>query len=444
MTRSRGLLPFISPRAWPGCWLALGTALLVPQARADEVTTQPSSWTAQSPWTAPSTPPLASHLRSVEILRADEPLYQRPEAQAPRRGTAALGALLPLFEATLGSGCDGRWLSVGPMAWVCESVVRLSERDARTTSPSGAVEPQPVPSSDGLPYRYYFVGPDGSLGYRELASAEQGIPDAELEPDFVVAITEVRSRPEGDPFGLTTHALWVPLRDLRPAQPTLFQGTEPEPTQAWVIADEAPVFAKPGGRKLAERYARLTLVERLEQRELGGKLWFRVGPERWLRAQDLTFRSEAEPPHGLRPRERWIDVDLKQQVMTAFEGEQPVFSTLISSGRGIGDAENATPTGEHRLWVKLRASDMDNLENEEASRYYAIQSVPWIMYFEKGYGLHGAFWHHEFGRVRSHGCVNLSPLDAERMFDWTSPHVPVGWTAVFPTEYERGTLIRVR
>ena len=46
--------------------------------------------------------------------------------------------------------------------------------------------------------------------------------------------------------------------------------------------------------------------------------------------------------------------------------------------------------------------------------------------------------------IRSHGCVNLSPLDAELMFDWTSPHVPVGWTAVFPTEYEQGTLVRVR
>jgi hypothetical protein len=398
-----------------------------------------TSAAAQSPWTAPSTPPLASQLRSVEILRADEPLYQRPEAQAPRRGTAALGALLPLFEATQGSGCNARWLSVGPMAWVCESVVRLSERDALALPPQ-----QPIPLPDGLPYRYHFVGSDGSLGYRELGSAEQGIPDAELEPDFVVAVTDVRSRAAGDPFGLTTHALWVPMRDLRPAQPTSFQGTEPGPSQAWVISDEAAVFAKPGGRALPEHYARLTLVERLEQRELGHNLWFRVGAERWLRAKDLTFRTEAEPPLGLRPRERWIDVDLTRQVMTAFEGERPVFSTLISSGRGTGNAENATPTGEHRIWVKLRASDMDNLENAEASRYYAIQSVPWVMYFAKGYGLHGAFWHHEFGSVRSHGCVNLSPLDAQRMFDWTSPHVPVGWTAVFPTEYERGTLVRVR
>ena len=393
----------------------------------------------QSPWTAPQTPPLASEFRSVEVLRADEPLFQRPDADAPRRGTAARGARLPLFEATLGSGCNGRWLSVGPMAWVCERVVRLSPE------PPLGVEARPTPPPDGLPYRYYFVGPDGSLGYRELLSAEQGIPDAELEPDFVVAITGVRLRAPQDPFGLTTHALWVPMRDLSAAAPTLFQGTEsPEPAQAWVINDAAPSFAKPGGRALPTRVARFTLVERLERREVGGQEWFRVGPDQWLRGKDLTYASEAEPPAGLLARERWVDVDLARQVLTAFAGDEPVLRTLISSGRGSGDAENATPTGQHRLWVKLQSSDMDNLENPEASRYYAIQSVPWVMYFKKGYGLHGAFWHHDFGRVRSHGCVNLSPLDAHRLFHWTSPHLPAGWTAVFPTEYERGTLVRVR
>lgn len=410
-----------------GCVATVATTLVLP-ARAD-----------QSPWTGARTPPLASEFRSVEILRADEPLFQRPEADAPRRGTAALGARLPLFEATLGSGCSGRWLSVGPMAWVCERVVRLSEQMPLA---AGAHAPPPP---DGLPYRYYFVGPDGSLGYRELASAEQGVPDAELDPDFVVAISDVRQRSAGDPFGLTTHALWVPMRDLFPAQPTLFRGAEPATsTQAWIITDAAQAFAKPGGRALPERFARLTRVERLEQRETRGQIWFRVGEDQWLRGRDLAYATEAEVPAGLRPHERWIDVDLERQVLTAYAGAEPVLTTLISSGRGSGDAENATPKGEHRIWVKLRASDMDNLENPEASRYYAIQSVPWVMYFKKGYGLHGAFWHHDFGQVRSHGCVNLSPLDAHRLFHWTSPHVPSGWTAVFPTEYERGTLVRVR
>jgi lipoprotein-anchoring transpeptidase ErfK/SrfK len=67
-----------------------------------------------------------------------------------------------------------------------------------------------------------------------------------------------------------------------------------------------------------------------------------------------------------------------------------------------------------------------------------------VMYFERGYGLHGTFWHRQFGAKHSHGCVNLTPLDAERLFGWTSPSLPPGWTAALPTSYEPGTLIRVR
>ena len=87
---------------------------------------------------------------------------------------------------------------------------------------------------------------------------------------------------------------------------------------------------------------------------------------------------------------------------------------------------------------------MDNLENVEAQTNYAIQAVPWVLYFHRGYGLHGAFWHHAFGRVQSHGCVNLTPADAERLFAWTSPRLPEGWSAAFPTDYEPGTIVSVR
>jgi lipoprotein-anchoring transpeptidase ErfK/SrfK len=298
---------------------------------------------------------------------------------------------------------------------------------------------------DGLPYQYYFVGDNGTLAYRDFLSAEQGYPDAELEPGFVVAIQALREQNSGDPFGLTTRDLWVPLRDLRPVAPSSFQGVMGQVQElAWVTTEAARAYDKPAGRAVAAPYPRLASVRIRESRVVRGKTWSRVSDEHWLRQEDLAYRTEYPAPIGLLPQERWIDVDIEQQVLTAFEGRQPVFSTLISAGRGTGDAENATPKGEHRIWVKLQSSDMDNLEDREASRYYAIQSVPWVMYFDRGYGLHGAFWHRDFGHVRSHGCVNLSPLDAHWLFSWTSPRMPTGWSAVFPTDYERGTLVRVR
>jgi lipoprotein-anchoring transpeptidase ErfK/SrfK len=182
----------------------------------------------------------------------------------------------------------------------------------------------------------------------------------------------------------------------------------------------------------------------LERSDHGREAWLRIDGDAWLRARDTTAAELQSPPVEVRPEERWIDVDLAHQMLVAYRGERALFALPVSTGRGPEGTELATPPGLHRVWIKLRTSDMDNLENLEAERNYAIQAVPWVMYFDHGYGLHGAFWHRAFGRVQSHGCVNLTPADAERLFDWSSPRLPAGWSAVFPTDHELGTLVRVR
>ena len=411
--------------------LVLCAALLAAPAQADP---------SVLPWVDPGDLPLPRSARSVEILRAEEPLSTRPDKGAPRRGAAAKGARLPLYGATRGPGCAGRWLLVGPLAWVCESVVRTSA-DA-WLSPLEA-----PPLSDGLPHRYYFVGPDGSLGYAKLSLAEEGIPDAELEPGFAVGVVQVAHRGPGDPFGLTTHGLWLPMRDLSPARPVHFSGVALDGalTVAWVNAETAQVYVAPAGERAKTHVrTRFEQVNVLERRKAAGSYWIRIGESQWLKGRDVRVANTVEPPSGLRPQERWIDVDIESQTLTAYEGLRPVFTTLVSTGKGRGKSIQATPKGQHRIWVKLVSTDMDNLEDEEASRYYAMQAVPWVMFFEKGYGLHGTFWHRSFGNVRSHGCVNLTPRDAQWLFRWTSPRLPAGWTAAFPTEYEPGTLVRVR
>lgn len=384
---------------------------------------------------------LPAWVTSVRVVRGDEPLRTAPDGGASRRGAARIGAQLPAYAAQRGPGCAGHWIQVGPQGWICSEGVELS------TAPPLPADFDLPSSEDGLLYRYSFVNELGALGYRELATAEEGAPDVELEPGFAVALARTADR-RGEPFGLTPHGYWVPLRDLRPARPSFFRGallTEGTPSDlAWTIRENTPVAQKPGGpaaRRLPTRHERLVVQE---ERRLNGRTWLRIGPEEWVAAQHVARVLPADPPSDLRPDERWIDVDLGQQVLTAFEGSRPVFATLVSTGKGRGDAENATPLGEHRIWVKLVASDMSNLEAAEANRYYSMQSVPWVMYFKKGYGLHGAYWHNDFGQRRSHGCVNLSPLDAAWLFRWTEPRLPAGWTAILPGRYERGTLIRVR
>jgi hypothetical protein len=393
------------------------------------------------PWLSRFDVPLPSGTRSVEVTRADEPVYVAPAVDAARRGTLALGLRLPIYAALRASGCAGRWLLVGPTAWVCESHVRFTREAAHDARAADARPP------DGLPYRYYFVGPDGSLGYRSLSLAEEGVPDAELEPGFAVAVVTQAARPGGDPFALTRHGYWLPLRDLAPATSSTFHGAElaGELSVGFVLSERARIFDKPGGRALSSRIRpRFQALTILEEHSRAGRRWVRVAEDEWMQEADLRVPRAAPLPDGVQAHERWIDVDTARQVLTAYVGDRPVFATLVSTGKGREASEQATPKGVHRIWVKLASTDMDNLEDEDAGRYYAMQGVPWVMFFKKGYGLHGTYWHGSFGRVRSHGCVNLSALDAQRLFAWTSPRMPAGWSAVFPTSYEPGTLVRVR
>ncbi|GAB4404813.1 MAG: hypothetical protein Kow00123_16690 [Anaerolineales bacterium] len=123
----------------------------------------------------------------------------------------------------------------------------------------------------------------------------------------------------------------------------------------------------------------------------------------------------AAPPTGIGDGEKWIDVDLSSQRLVAYEGNRAVYWAVISSGLP------ATPTvkGRFNIYVKYRSAPM-------SGPGYYLPNVPYIMYFYKGYGLHGAYWHNNFGQPMSHGCVNLKVADAEWLFEWTDPYVPPG------------------
>jgi lipoprotein-anchoring transpeptidase ErfK/SrfK len=394
------------------------------------------------PWAPSGHLPLSEQARSVEILRADEPLFVAPNPAAQRRGAAALAARLPLYAAIAAPGCRTDWLMVGPTAWLCGDVVRV------TLAPAIAASEERSATPDGMPRPYYFVGSDGAFGYGALSTAGQSAPVAEMQPGFAISITATGNGPRNDAFGLTTKGFWLPMQDLRPARPSTFRGYEPARgalDRGWIVAEVASSFAEPGGKRAdAPAMRRFDVAPILERRKVNGRDYVRVGAARWLDASDVRAPTPADVPDDVREGERWIDVDLANQVVTAYQGAVPVFTTLASTGTGKGQELTATPLGAYRIWVKLRTSDMDNLEDTEARRYYAMADVPWVLFFKKGFGLHAAFWHDSFGHVRSHGCVNLTPLDAERLFYWSSPRLPAGWTAALPTDYDPGTLVRVR
>lgn len=124
--------------------------------------------------------------------------------------------------------------------------------------------------------------------------------------------------------------------------------------------------------------------------------------------------TPTETPFPMVFHGRWIDVDLTHQQLVAFEREEVVRVTLISTGK----SRTPTPTGLYHIRIKFRYDDM------RGSDYY-LRNVPYVMYFHQGYALHGTYWHTNFGSPASHGCINLPTSEAEWLYEWASVGTPV-------------------
>ena len=129
--------------------------------------------------------------------------------------------------------------------------------------------------------------------------------------------------------------------------------------------------------------------------------------------QPVPIAPPAAPP--VVSGQRWIDIDISSQTLTAYDGNTPVFNTLVSTGLAF-----PTPVGTYKILYKLQAQRM-------TGPGYDLPNVPWVMYFtNRGHAIHGAYWHNNFGNPMSHGCVNMRPSEAQWLYDFT----PNGTTVV--------------
>lgn len=120
------------------------------------------------------------------------------------------------------------------------------------------------------------------------------------------------------------------------------------------------------------------------------------------------------PPALVGESERRIVIDLSEQRLYAYDGNEVVLETLVSTGL----PGKSTPRGTFHIWIKLEADDM-------AGPGYYLPAVPCTMYFHGGYGIHGTYWHSNFGQRMSHGCVNLPTEKACELFEWAEVGTPV-------------------
>ncbi|MDM8520751.1 L,D-transpeptidase family protein [Anaerolineales bacterium HSG6] len=132
------------------------------------------------------------------------------------------------------------------------------------------------------------------------------------------------------------------------------------------------------------------------------------------------------------PEQKWIEVDLAAQQVTAWEGNVPIMSFPTSTGK----AETPTISGKFNIYWKLKKAVMMGDD-------YYLPDVPYTMYFYNDYGIHGTYWHNNFGIPVSHGCVNLQTENAKELFEWTGPHVPDYANETTSSAHNLGTLVVV-
>lgn len=149
----------------------------------------------------------------------------------------------------------------------------------------------------------------------------------------------------------------------------------------------------------------------------------------------------ATVPSWAKGERSWIEVSILNQTLVAYEGQRPVYVTLVSTGiGGLGDpAEtHATVQGTFLIHTKHVTATMSS---DEVGDEFDLRDVPYVQYFHDGYALHASYWHDSFGRPRSHGCINLSPADARWLFHWTGPAVPRAWHSAL--SLKDGTLVYI-
>jgi len=238
-------------------------------------------------------------------------------------------------------------------------------------------------------------------------------------------------------FAITTDARLVPTSKLKPDRGSTFHGVNLKKgwrlPVAFVKRENVSSYdLSKGGLDRKEKIPRLDALQLTGQsKHLGGQRMVEAIDGSWLREHDVAIAAKpTKLPAWAKNDKRWIDISIQAQTLTLYEGNKAVYATAIATGRdGLGDPKKtlSTPTGTFEIREKHVTATMDA---NEVDNKFELRDVPWVQYFKGGYALHAATWHDEFGRPRSHGCINMSAIDARRVFLFTSPGLPADWHGV--------------
>ena len=233
----------------------------------------------------------------------------------------------------------------------------------------------------------------------------------------------------GEVWVLSTNLAVVPARGLKRFRQSEFRGVElgtsVELPIAWARKHARPLYSRTehGFEQTGELPLRSFAALTGEEARDGKRRFLKTRDGAWVEKKDVTLAETFPKPPPEAKGGKWIHIRVNRGTLTLYQGARAVFTTLMSPGK-----EDATPYGRYFVESKHHVTTMTTEMGEP--RKFWIADVPWTIYFKRPYATHGAYWHEDFGERKSGGCVNLSPIDAERVFRWTNPELPTGWNTV--------------
>jgi hypothetical protein len=204
-----------------------------------------------------------------------------------------------------------------------------------------------------------------------------------------------------------------------PAAYTRFQGLifyeNPKNDFGWIM-DETPSYTAPSmlAQTSGRTYGYQDLVQVYNSQEAQGLTWYQIGLNEWVNNLKIrVVKLNPIPPEGV-DTGRWIDLDLLQQTMMVYENGRLLFATLMASGIEY----YFTQPGLYQIYEKKPLELMQGSREANRANFYYLEDVPWTMYYDKSLAIHTAYWRTYFGLPQSHGCINLSPGDANWVYHW--------------------------
>jgi lipoprotein-anchoring transpeptidase ErfK/SrfK len=311
-------------------------------------------------------------------------------------------------------------------------------------------DPLPIykPPADlsNIPFAYAIVSNEAIPVYDNLDTAMADIPGNTLGASKIkyVSLYQKTNTEKGMYYQIATNE-WISGQFIKKVAIPSFQGylfkSNPTTTFGWAM-DTFTTRSEPSlnSAETGKVYYKYNILHIYDTQVVNDTEWCMVGVDEWIQSNYLArVLPNYTKPAGV-TTDRWIEVNLQEQVLLVYESGRLVFATLISSG----SPPFYTQPGVFQIYKMLVNDRMSGAFEADKSDFYYLEDVPYIMYYDQLRALHGAYWNNYLGDRGSHGCVNLSVGDAHWLYDWAQEgdfvYVwdPSGKTPTDPSLYGAG------